>query len=378
MSFNITWRELCKINILHGFYLHPEELAGNSLSASEQNTIASNLHALDSYNIAKDVGITPNRLTQQLMAGFKLKFRATNSGMALWCQVEDSASARLASFIPVYDNLKLSFFLKLENPAFLNFTNFSLSGFRDHIYYFSNQAGNMAGTTRYLNSAGTYASDSDRLKLRPQFFSIDVSGLGLNEILFTLTNQFNSAEIICSNVSTLESCELNWRGLPAGRYTLRAFDSAGNELSSLAEDFYLDDGDIPNKSFAVIELFHLPSIDLSDYALLDITDNRSLLQPEFTLWWQNRMTRWRYIFNQSQSVSPDPLADVSFSDSEQRQLWTRELQPLVSGFRPIRFQHDTDVSEEILLPNPGVETLYPEGGAYFSDVYLGNFDLSRM
>ena len=206
----------------------------------------------------------------------------------------------------------------------------------------------------------------------------------LDEISFVLANDIHHSEIICKAESTgipLETCDLDWSHSPSGLYNLTAYNSEGDEIPILADQFYLNTGDLPANTLAIIELFHLPQVDLNTYALLDTADNGTLLSPDYTLWWQNRLTHWRYLFDKPQSISPDSASNVIFTDAEQTQLVTREIQPLISGHRPIRFRHDiagTEINEEILLPNPGVDTIYPEASGVYSDVYLGNFDISRV
>lgn len=381
MSFRIRYQPLCNVNIWHGYYLHPDNLAGNALSTSEQNNASADTDELSNYNILKDLTVTQDPANRQLMSGHKIVFRSTPTGLTLWLQVRQNGPTDFAPFIPFSEPLHLSFYLQIRKPAFLNFTDIPLERLGDRVYYFSNRANNSSAGTHYLNAAGVYASNSDRVDIRPRFYSLDVSTLALTEIRFVLSNILERKEIVFRDSSPLEECRLDWSGLPAGLYDFTAFDGGGAEIASLREQFYLDIGELPPACLAVIEIFHLPGVDLGQYSLLDITDNETLLEPDYTLWWQNRLTQWRYLFKKSQTVAPDPGGDVVFTDAEQTQLVTRDSQPLISGYRPIRFQQDiagTEINEEILLPNPGVENLYHESGSFFSDVYLGNFDLSRV
>ncbi len=360
MSFRISYRPLCNVNILHGYYLHPNDLSGNILSVVKQRKISASLSESGNYTILNDLSITPTSTTQQLMTGYRMVFRDNPFGFSLWLQAKEHTSAAFSPFIPFSEPLRLSFQLQVKQTSFWNFTNLSLDDTSGSLYYFSNQASNSSGGTQYLNSAGAYVSNSDRVTVRPNIFSLDVAALGLEEISFVLANDIHRSEITCkaeSAGSSLETCNLDWSQSPTGQYSLTAFNADGVEIPMLVEQFYLNTGDMLANTLAIIDIFYLPSVDFNSYALLDSADNRTLLGPEYTLWWQNRLTHWRYLFDKPQSVSPDPNGDVMFTDPEQTQLVTRSIQPLISGHRPIRFRHNiagTEINEETLLPNPGV------------------------
>jgi hypothetical protein len=381
MNIQISYRPLCSVKILHGYYLHPNILSANILNPDQQRDISDNLARSSSYTILKDLTITPAVATQQLMAGYRIVFRSDGLGFSLWLQVEKHGEI-FSPFIPFTEPLCLTFQLQVKQTSFWNFTNLPLNDSSSSLYYFSNQANNSSGGTNYLNRDGAYASDHDRITVRPNEFSLDVAALNLTRINFVLANDFHRSEISLENPEIpLDICHLDWRHMPSGLYRLTAFDTSGADIPPLSQQFYLNSGDMPVNTLAVVEIFYLPGSDFGSYALLDPADNRTLLRPEYTLWWQNRLTHWRYIFDRPQSISPDPDSDVTFTGPEQTQLVTRLPQPLVSGYRPIRFRQDiagTEINGEILLPNPGVEMIYPESSGIYSEVYLGNFDMSRV
>lgn len=381
MNIQISYRPLCSVKILHGYYLHPTVLPANTLNPEQQRDVSSNLARSSSYTVLNDLTITPAVATQQLMAGYRIIFRTDALGFSLWLQVEKRGET-FSPFIPFTEPLYLTFQLQVKQTSFWNFTNLPLNDLSSSLYYFSNQANNSSGGTHYLNRDGAYASDHDRITIRPTEFSLDVAALNLNRITFVLANDFHRTEVSHENPEIpLDTCHIDLRHMPSGLYKLTAFDRSGADIPALAEQFYLNSGDMPVNTLAVIDILYLPSSDFGSYALLDPANNRTLLSPDYTLWWQNRLTHWRYIFDRPQSISPDPDSDVTFTGTEQTQLVTRLPQPLVSGYRPIRFRHDiagTEINEEILLPNPGVEIIYPESGSIYSEVYLGNFDINRV
>lgn len=381
MSIQISYRPLCSVKILHGYYLHPNFLLDNLLTTTQQRDISNNLTQLSNYTIQNDLSITPAAATRQLMACYRITFRSNPLGFSLWLQAEKRGTA-FSSFIPFSEPLCLSFQLQVKQASFWNFTNLPLSDISSGLYYFSNLANNSDSGIPYLNSDGAYASDRDRVTIRPNIFSLDVTALNLSHINFVLANDLHRSEFICKSTDfPLNICHLDWRQMPSGLYTLTAFDETGAEIPVLTEQFYLNSGDVPANTLAIIDIFYMPGSDFGSYALLNPTDNRTLRGPEYTLWWQNRLTFWRYIFDKAQSVDPDADSDVMFTDSERAQLITRRPLPLTSRYRPIRFRHDiagTAINEEILLPNPGVEAIYPETSGTFSEVHLGNLDISRV
>lgn len=382
MGVRINYQSLCNIHILHGYYLHPDSWPDNVLSAEEQRSIVDDPVIMGNYSILNDLSIVPTPSTLRSMADYRIRFRENPLGFFLWLQAEEAGTAFIP-FVPFAEPLLLTFHLKIKNPFFWNFTNIPFDNLGTNLYYFSNRVNNSGEGTLYLNNEGTYVSGRDRIAVRPSIFSIDVSGLGLNEVTFVLENEFHRSENSCKSENTgtpLGSCELDWRSLPSGLYSFAAFDDRGELIPSLTERFYLNTGEVSANTLAIIDLFYLPDTIHSGYALLDPVTH-SLSKPNFVLWWQNRLAYWRYIFDKRQSVSPVSGSDVRYTDATQTRLITNQIQPLIAGYRPIRFRHvipNTSINEEFLLPNPGVETVYPEDRDIFSEVYLGNLDISRV
>jgi len=128
--------------------------------------------------------------------------------------------------------------------------------------------------------------------------------------------------------------------------------------------------DLPSGAFSIVEICHRPG--LGHYALFDAAQN--LLSPVYTLWWQNRLTYWRYLFDKDQ---PAPVAgsDVKPDGTGQNRLVTEKPFPLQNRYRPVRYF--ISAGEQALLPNPEPYRIYPEGKDFFSEVYMNKIDFKK-
>ena len=150
MSIQISYRPLCNVKILHGYYLHPNLLPDNLLTTTQQRDISDNLTQLGNYTILNDLSITPTAATQQLMAGFRIIFRSSPLGFSLWLQAEKHGTT-FSPFIPFSEPLCFTFQLQVKHASFWNFTNLPLNNLSTRLYYFSNLANNRNSYTLYLN-----------------------------------------------------------------------------------------------------------------------------------------------------------------------------------------------------------------------------------
>lgn len=160
MGFEIRYKRLFSVEILHGFHL--DQSGGKSFEAlSSQNQA----QVLRDYDIGEDLIISPTAATARLLRSRKWIFRATPTGFFVGTEV-DFAAAQTGIFkpaLPIRDEVVLRFSIRLANPYFFNYTNLRLSGNLHKPYYFSNLAGNIQGGKAYLslpiqgfNNSATY------------------------------------------------------------------------------------------------------------------------------------------------------------------------------------------------------------------------------
>jgi len=398
MNNVLTYRPLCKVCLWQAYYLHPVEIAvgdlidpmnrPNALKTAKQEEIASNPAATRKYTVSEDLDIMPSGETEWIMQHTKMAFRAENSGFSIWLRARAIAANKFQPLVPLDAPFKLTFVMHAKNPAFFNFTNIDSNNPSGSVYYFSNLANNRFSNSNYLNATAAqlsppqnYASALDRVPFLGNALSVDVAALQTDFVRFVLTSPLSSAEFIfekAADEAFLSACPIEPRGLPSGLYALTAFARNGIEIVALKKNFFYRGADIPADAFGMIEIFHLPGIDLGSYSLLGA--DQQLLGPVYTLWWQNRSTFWRYLFDQNQPApdAANAACHVQFeTPGIQNRLLSKTKQPLVNRYRKMCFRKPNS-TEEILLPNPAPDRIYPEGTDYYSEVHLNKTDFNKI
>lgn len=149
-------------------------------------------------------------------------------------------------------------------------------------------------------------------------------------------------------------------------------------LDSPSRPYYVNTGDITpladiDPSVLDPEGFGLINIDLNSPDLMDA--DQTILSPDYTIWFQNRMTYWKYIFH-GEIAGENDDSDVALATTNARILISKVSQPLSNKFRPIYYRTDNPTTEEILLPNPEDLSLYPDlSGEIYSEIRMGSYKL---
>lgn len=382
MSSLMTYQTLFRVSLWHGYYLHSVETTGNTFTNENLENIVKTSDLISEYSMLGDLLITPTPTTACMMKNYRMVYRQENTGFLVGICVEKDSTGKLFPQIPLEENLKLSFTISLKNPSFLNFTNVSLSDFRNAVYHFANNVNQKLGNTLHLSSTPPYIRDEDRYAVHTNNFSIDVSSLNLVEILLVFTSPIpiNSFQVTCTAAAgevSLNKCKVNIGGRNSGLYELKVFTSSNEEIPSLKQAVYINNLRTAQNTFGIIDIFHFADNATSDYSLLD--NDGSLLSPEYTLWWQNRTTQWRYLF-ETEPPPPDADCDVEIESGFNKNLISKTPQALINRYRRVCFQDSIDgevVREEILLPNPSSQRIYPENENVYSEVYMGHTDFTK-
>jgi hypothetical protein len=382
MSSQIMYHPLFTVTLWHGYYLHPAKESGNAFTNEDLENLVETSDLIPEYSILGDLEITPASATVHLMQNYKMVYRQDNTGFVVGICVEKDNSGKLFPRISLEEILKLSFIIRLKNTNFVNFTNLGLSDFRNKVYHFGNSVDQKIDNTLYLSRTPPYVGDEDRYAIHDNTVMLDVASLELEEIrlVFTSPIPMNSFQVTCTapeGEDFLNMCDVYLSGRNPGLYELSAFTSSNEEIPSLKQSVYLNNGGTSQNILGVIDIFHFVDDSLNDYALLD--NDGSLLSPEYTLWWQNRLTQWRYLF-EIEPPSPDTDCDVVIEPEFNKNLISKAPQALINRYRKIRFQHRTDDGtgqEEILFPNPSAARIYPENATVYSEVYMGQTDFTK-
>ncbi len=400
MSNAVILQQFCKIDIWHAYYLHPVEMVPtdwidpsgrpNALKTSKQETITADPLSVNTYSPWQDLSCSGTRATHSIMAKYKMFFRLNKEGFSIWVKANKINANDLLPYIPMDRPFKLMFTLKLKNPSFLNFTQIEGTSGGKSIWYFSNRADNQVGNTKYLNLSSTaltppqnYVSSLDKVEMYSNSIRINVANLNLKSVRIRLSNPLANAEenfIADASTQALSICTFRPGQLPSGLYEVQAFRSDNTEINSLKNSIFWNAGDVDGNSFGVIELYQLPNNILGAYSLN--TESQHLLSPTYTLWWQNRMSYWRYIFDKDQPApdTADPTCNIRFETPGLRnKLISKTPMPFSNKYHPVRYciANGTN-SEETMLPNPEHTRIYPEAGEYFAEVHMGKIDYNKL
>lgn len=129
MSFSVKYIELLKVKILHHYFLDKGSQEFNSMTETEQSK------QLDNYNFQEFIKVVPTIQTKQELDGHHMVFSPTGNGFSVWTEVDAADEKEPA--ISLSNDLSFTFLLKINDPAFLNYTALKLDD-AGKIYYFSN------------------------------------------------------------------------------------------------------------------------------------------------------------------------------------------------------------------------------------------------
>lgn len=400
MSTIATYQPLCKINIWHAYYLHPAALLPtdlidpvnrpNTLKTTKQEALTTDAQAIGTYSPWQDLNCSATAATHLLMTKYKMLFRQETYGFAIWIKSNKLNTNNVRPYIPIDSPYKLTFVLTLKNPFFSNFTQIEGSSVGKSIWYFSNRAANQVGNTKYLNlnpaglsPAQNYVSPLDKIDLYSRTIPIDVSNLNVNSVRVRLSSPLTQAEeTFVADVpeQALSICSFRPTQLPSGLYDVRVFRLDNTEIVGLKGRIFWNAGDVEENFFGLIEIYQLPGNSLGVYSLC--TENQQLLSPTYTLWWQNRTTYWRYIFDKDQPPpdTSDPSCNLRFEAPGLRnRLISKTPMPFSSKYQAMKYCVSNGTSnEENMLPNPEHTRIYPEGGEYFAEVHMGKIDYNKL
>lgn len=279
-----------------------------------------------------DFELVPSTETAAAMKGLFILTKTVGNTLLLLVKVNDEG----ATYVTLPADLKLSFYVELDNTNFVNYTNVPYGG-SGSIFYFSNLYKTKVGSSLYLNkrvlnysgatayaigdmvlsggnvfeaikpvSAGSHAtSDSDywfqraseqyvhsgdALQLSDGVLRIttapatvfDISVFGLNDATTNYDVLIRTQkQIFTQNVSTIT---LNLQDLPPAQYKVA--------VNGVTQFVYIDKTASYARVFGILELYNrFPAAD--DFGLLDADGAPKGL--DHVIRFPNRLAIWKYI-----------------------------------------------------------------------------------
>lgn len=314
------------------------------------------LHKYFTDATCPDFSITPSTATLFTIKGHKAVVKQYQN--KLYAGIQSKAGI---PFMPVENGMRMTFYLWLDNPLFANYTNLPAGYNPDKIYYFSNRNNNtdLANTKQYLsvpvaaynnilsyipgslatdatkkvyrairsNNNGdkhaltelsfwqpvdnfSYATGNDVLQYRssistysfltPQL-SAGISLYGYNRVMNDYTTLVFADTL--SFATLVSSFTLKLPALPDGKYSL--------VVNGVQEWIYINDELGVNKAFGVIDIFNETSPESCN--LVDSVTG-ALLSPNYSIYFLNRATVWKYVLPAAKTGSiNDPAGKYNFT-----------------------------------------------------------------
>ncbi len=419
-------------HLFHEYLLPRDNSLFSGIPADQRLRIEELLQ--DKYQISEYLNITPSEDCRKILADHGLIHKIIDFGFLVGAKVTSMGDGTFVPFILLDKPLRLRFLVKLANKYLINFSNLRLEmNIEDKdnfIYYFTNRANNAVNSdSLYLShpiqefeATRTYESGElvidnsnpfdpvlleavedngpaafdgsqwievfsdldplpqfvtnvDRIALRPETFKHNVESVA-REILTFIAYDYSDNQVMIQNFSTtqpgtpLSACELNLSELTPAYYRLEVRDSIGTSFPQLGLRFYMDNKIFIERPFALVECFHEPDGSLNQYRWLDETNGNRLLSPIYQISFKNRSTYWRYHY----ADAPD------FTSSEVEVFEPTPGNPIDSILvtnRPLgltKFGRNLQIEisgDDVLLPNPDITSIFPEGGRIYSEINMG-------
>ncbi len=155
MGFNIKYKVLFSIDVLHHYFLDLGHQHFESLNAEKK------VRQLGQYDVRRFLELIPTKECKALMKQFQLVSKATSTGIIVGSPVNE-AGTHPAIEIP--STLKFGFIIKMVDPLFFNYTNLPLQHSPNQKFYFSNldqentEILNLSAPTDIFQNGATYNS----------------------------------------------------------------------------------------------------------------------------------------------------------------------------------------------------------------------------
>lgn len=280
--------------------------------------------------ISNDFGIHMTAGAEKNLQAGKMMKRIFSSSAKIFYKEVDNAPV-----VPITSDLTLTFFLQLQTPQLLNFTDLPARS-PGQVFYFKNVTGTVLERSvvnlrsRLLNLAFTSASDNT-----VQLTILDAQGQIVFDKSITGENQKFSVQV-------------DLRNKPEGLYTVKK--NFPNDADPADELFYLDD--------------KLPGLGVFAIAAITINSNT---EKSFTISLQKKSAAWKYFLVDK----PNSVSTYQITDTASQVTFTE--QTIASG-------SDEEKTKNLLIsqsPGAVVKLFASDSAISFSEEPRAGLELSR-
>lgn len=137
----MRFAKLFEVQILHDYHLNMGNILHEALKDEYRTKIS------EKYSVRNYLEIRPAPETVKVMAGYHLLFKQTEFGFFVGVKLDNTVPDKKPA-IPLDEDFKLRFQLKIKEPGFINYTVIPTSAPR--FYRFSNESGNESANELFL------------------------------------------------------------------------------------------------------------------------------------------------------------------------------------------------------------------------------------
>ena len=194
MSFSIQYQPLFKVDVFHFFFLNNGLKTFFSMNADEA------AKQLDGYDLKSLLSISPTLETQQKLKGHHLVFRTLNTGFVVWSKVSNDDNT--VPFIPLPDELSLTFLIQVKDAFFYNYTNLALGNLGKTNYFSNRRLSTESPAFPLINKSGDHFNINETFALTPESAAVEMKNLSTPEKanLFGLIRLYMKADSAALNI----------------------------------------------------------------------------------------------------------------------------------------------------------------------------------
>ncbi len=259
-----------------------------SLDISSRHLEICDVHCFHDYFKDKNWGnieIVPSNETKDMLKGMHLIFQTTKKGFVLGYR----SAPEIPHFSRMAEPVQLTFWLKVNDPAFLNYSDLPYEMNSD-IYYFNNIAKNKMEEDKKSLAIYNEVCSEDRVQIGGHSFKFEFIET-LTNALVQVHNEIGVVVFERKFEGAADFIHINISGEPPGRYHLSL-----NEMPEFS--FYLTPVAL-TRTFGVIDLY-FDRNDNSGYSFFDM--NGDPIRQTYSLHVKNRAVKWKYFIVENGNI----------------------------------------------------------------------------
>lgn len=279
------------------------------------------------------IEIIPDKMTTLRLKQYQLKAACDGASLIVGFGSGTTAGPSIGQ---IDKPVKLSFWLKINDQNYLNYTNLPYE-FGDYIYHFTNRDTDKIEDEFSNLSNDEFVQEMDRLALSGRMFDYRFED-PMDDVEVQVVNELG--EVVFEQQLEGESsmCTVRLDDEDPGKYTLL--------LDGLDEfSFYLAGDGIKNM-FGVIDIY-IDKEDDGPFSLFT-EDGAPVVKKDYNIHFKNRAVRWKYLFLETNMANPQHIEheiynsgkhskNVNFTKAESVELDDGSMAVMIETEAPLPF-----------------------------------------